>query len=126
AMAVRHLLGIRSRGMIAQVASVSALFRVPIVLPPRRVAFDVTTAQAGMLAGLPSFGLLLPLLLWGLVIDRVGERWTMALSLLLTAGALGLLWTVSGLWGAAAVLRLMGTGDGAGNWARGRRRVLCV
>ena len=106
--------------MMAQVASVSAMFGVPIVLPQLRVAFDVTTAQAGMLAGLPSFGLLLTLLLWGLVIDRVGERWTMALSLLLTAGALGLLWTVSDLWGAAAVLLFMGTVGGPVNAASGR------
>ncbi|HIY42984.1 MAG TPA: MFS transporter [Candidatus Nocardiopsis merdipullorum] len=119
-MLVRNRWVILSIGMMAQVASVSAMFGVPIVLPQLRVAFDVTTAQAGMLAGLPSFGLLLTLLLWGLVIDRVGERWTMALSLLLTAGALGLLWTVSDLWGAAAVLLFMGTVGGPVNAASGR------
>lgn len=119
-MFVRNRWVILSIGMMAQVASVSAMFGVPIVLPQLRVAFDVTTAQAGMLAGLPSFGLLLTLLLWGLVIDRVGERWTMALSLLLTAGALGLLWTVSDLWGAAAVLLFMGTVGGPVNAASGR------
>jgi len=119
-MFVRNRWVILSIGMMAQVASVSAMFGVPIVLPQLRVAFDVTTAQAGMLAGLPSFGLLLTLLLWGLVIDRAGERWTMALSLLLTAGALGLLWTVSDLWGAAAVLLFMGTVGGPVNAASGR------
>ena len=119
-MFVRNRWVILSIGMMAQVASVSAMFGVPIVLPQLRVAFDVTTAQAGMLAGLPSFGLLLTLLLWGLVIDRVGERWTMALSLLLTAGALGLLWTVSDLWGAASVLLFMGMVGGPVNAASGR------
>src|SRR5690625_3698521 len=119
-MFVRNRWVILSIGMMAQAASVSAMFGVPIVLPQLRVAFDVTTAQAGMLAGLPSFGLLLTLLLWGLVIDRAGERWTMALSLLLTAGALGLLWTVSDLWGAAAVLLFMGTVGGPVNAASGR------
>src|SRR5699024_975859 len=119
-MFVRNRWVILSIGMMAPVASVSAMFGVPIVLPQLRVAFDVTTAQAGMLAGLPSFGLLLTLLLWGLVIDRVGGRWTMALSLLLTAGALGLLWTVSDLWGAAAVLLFMGTVGGPVNAASGR------
>lgn len=119
-MFVRNRWVILSIGMMVQVASVSAMFGVPIVLPQLRVAFDVTTAQAGMLAGLPSFGLLLTLLLWGLVIDRAGERWTMALSLFLTAGALGLLWTVSDLWGAAAVLLFMGTVGGPVNAASGR------
>src|SRR5699024_11736393 len=103
-MLVRNRWVILSIGMMAQVASVSAMFGVPIVLPQLRVAFDVTTAQAGMLAGLPSFVLLLTLLLWGLVIDRAGERWTMALSVLLTVGAFGLLWTDTGMMGAAAIL----------------------
>lgn len=119
-MFVRNRWVILSISMVAQVASVSAMFGVPIVLPYLRADFGVTTAQAGLLAGLPSFGLLLTLLLWGLVIDRAGERWTMTLSLLLTAGALGLLWTVSGLWGAAAVLLLVGTVGGPVNAASGR------
>lgn len=106
--------------MVAQVASVSAMFGVPVVLPQLREAFGVTTAQAGMLAGLPSLGLLLTLLVWGLVIDRFGERPTMALSLVLTACALGLLWTVSGLWGAVAVLLLVGAVGGPVNAASGR------
>jgi sugar phosphate permease len=106
--------------MVAQVASVSAMFGVPVVLPQLREAFGVTTAQAGMLAGLPSLGLLLTLLVWGLVIDRFGERPTMALSLVLTACALGLLWAVSGLWGAVAVLLLVGAVGGPVNAASGR------
>jgi sugar phosphate permease len=106
--------------MVAQVASVSAMFGVPVVLPQLREALGVTTAQAGMLAGLPSLGLLLTLLVWGLVIDRFGERPTMALSLVLTACALGLLWAVSGLWGAVAVLLLVGAVGGPVNAASGR------
>ena len=119
-MLVRNRWMILTVSMVAQVASVSAMFGVPIVLPQLREAFDVTTAQAGMLAGLPSFGLLLTLLAWGVVIDRVGERTTMALSLVLTAGALGLLWTVSELWSAAVVLLLLGAVGGPVNAASGR------
>lgn len=119
-MLVRNRWMILSVSLLAQVASVSAMFGAPVVLPQLREAFGVTTAQAGMLAGLPSFGLLLTLLLWGVVIDRVGERSTMALSLLLTAGALGLLWTVSELWSVAAVLLLVGAVGGPVNAASGR------
>ncbi|MBB5495488.1 MAG: MFS transporter [Nocardiopsis sp. BM-2018] len=119
-MLVRNRWMILSVSMVAQVASVSAMFGVPVVLPQLREAFGVTTAQAGMLAGLPSFGLLLTLLLWGVVIDRAGERATMALSLLLTAGALGLLWTASQLWSVAAVLFLVGAVGGPVNAASGR------
>ncbi|WP_435111708.1 MFS transporter [Nocardiopsis synnemataformans] len=119
-MLVRNRWVVLSVSMVAQVASVSAMFGVPIVLPQLRDAFGVTTAQAGMLAGLPSLGLLLTLLVWGLVIDRFGERPTMALSLLLTACALGLLWAVSGLRGAVAVLLLVGAVGGPVNAASGR------
>lgn len=119
-MPVRNRWTVLSISMVAQVASVSAMFGVPVVLPQLREAFGVTTAQAGVLAGLPSFGLLLTLLLWGVVIDRAGERATMALSLFLTAGALGLLWSVSQLWSAAVVLLLVGAVGGPVNAASGR------
>ncbi|OOC56564.1 MULTISPECIES: MFS transporter [Nocardiopsis] len=119
-MLVRSRWAVLSVSMVAQVASVSAMFGVPVVLPQLREAFGVTTAQAGVLAGLPSLGLLLTLLFWGLVIDRAGERWTMALSLVLTAGALGLLWSVSHLWSAAVVLLLVGAVGGPVNAASGR------
>lgn len=119
-MLVRNRWVILSISMVAQVASVSAIFGIPVVLPRLREDFGVSTAQAGVLAGLPSFGLLLTLLIWGLVIDRVGERGTMALSLTLTAGALGLLWVAPGLWSVAAVFLLLGAVGGPVNAASGR------
>ncbi|WAE75772.1 MFS transporter [Streptomonospora nanhaiensis] len=119
-MRVRNRWTVLSVSMVAQVASVSAMFGVPLVLPQLRDAFGVTTAQAGVLAGLPSLGLLLTLLLWGVVIDRVGERSTMALSLVLTAGALGALRLVTDVWGAAVVLALVGAVGGPVNAASGR------
>ncbi|WP_433701076.1 MFS transporter [Nocardiopsis sp. CA-288880] len=119
-MRVRNRWTVLSVSMVAQVASVSAMFGVPLVLPQLRDAFGVTTAQAGVLAGLPSLGLLLTLLLWGVVIDRVGERSTMALSLVLTAAALGALRLVTDVWGAAVVLVLVGAVGGPVNAASGR------
>lgn len=119
-MLVRNRWVILSISVLAQVASGSAVLGVPFVLPQIRQTFDITTAQAGILAGVPSFGLLLTLLLWGVVIDRVGERVTMTLSLLLTAGALTVLWTVSGPWTAGAVLLLVGAVGGPVNAASGR------
>ncbi|GAA1105543.1 sugar phosphate permease [Nocardiopsis composta] len=111
---------ILSVSMAAQVASVTAMYGVPFVLPQLRDAYGMTTAQAGMLAGLPAFGLLLTLLLWGVVIDRFGERATMAISLALTAGALGLLATVRGPLGVGGVLLLAGAAGGPVNAASGR------
>ncbi|MBR8740440.1 MFS transporter [Nocardiopsis sp. MG754419] len=119
-MLVRNRWVILSISVVAQVASVAAIFGIPVVLPRLREDFGVSTAQAGVLAGLPSFGLLLTLLVWGVVIDRVGERSTMALSLLLTAATLGLLWVAPGLWAVAAVLLLLGAVGGPVNAASGR------
>ncbi|WP_067604723.1 MFS transporter [Nocardiopsis listeri] len=119
-MLVRNRWVVLSISMVAQVASVSAIFGIPVVLPRLREDFGVNTAQAGVLAGLPSFGLLLTLLIWGVVIDRVGERGTMALSLTLTTGALGLLWITPGLWSVAAVFLLLGAVGGPVNAASGR------
>ncbi|MEU3309190.1 MFS transporter [Nocardiopsis sp. NPDC055551] len=119
-MLVRNRWVVLSISMVAQVASVSAIFGIPVVLPRLREDFGVSTAQAGVLAGLPSFGLLLTLLVWGVVIDRVGERGTMALSLTLTAGTLGLLWIAPGLWSVAAVFLLLGAVGGPVNAASGR------
>ena len=119
-MLVHNRWSVLTVSLVAQVSSVSAMFGVPFVLPQIRDAFGVTTAEAGVLAGLPSFGLLLTLLLWGVVIDRTGERFTMTLSLVMTACALGFLWTVSNLWTAGAVLLLVGAVGGPMNAASGR------
>ncbi|RCV48930.1 MFS transporter [Marinitenerispora sediminis] len=106
--------------MVAQIASVSAMMGLPFVLPELRAAYHLTTAQAGALAGLPSLGLLLTLLGWGVVIDRYGERFTMTVSLALTAGFLLLLGVVDGPLGVGAVLLLVGAAGGPVNAASGR------
>ena len=111
---------ILSISMVAQIASVAAMYGVPYVLPQLRDAYGLSTAQAGMLVGLPAFGLLVTLLAWGVVIDRVGERPTMALSLLLTAGALALLPLATGPWTVGGVLFLAGAAGGPVNAASGR------
>ncbi len=47
-------------------------------------------AQAGLLASMPNLGMVLTLILWGYLLDRVGERIVLATGLALTAR--GLLW----------------------------------
>ncbi|WP_193790028.1 MFS transporter [Streptomonospora alba] len=106
--------------VVSQVASVGALFGVPFVLPELREAYGLSTAQAGTLAGLPALGLLMTLFGWGVVIDRYGERFTMASSLALTAACLCLLGTADGVIGAGAVLVCVGASGGPVNAAGGR------
>jgi MFS family permease len=119
-MGVRNRWIILSIAIVAQIASVAAVFGVAFVLPELQDAYGLNVGQAGTLAGLPSLGLLLTLLVWGVVIDRWGERFTMALSLVLTAGFLTLLGTVDSATGAAAVLALVGAAGGPVNAASGR------
>ncbi|MFD6098985.1 MFS transporter [Nocardiopsis flavescens] len=119
-MRVRNRWVILSFAMVAQIAGVTAVFGVPAVLPQLGEALGTGTAQAGAVAGLPSLGLLLTLLLWGVVIDRAGERATIVLSLLLTAAALAALRAADGLWGVSAVMLAVGAAAGPVNAASGR------
>ena len=119
-MRVRNRWMILSLTMVAQIAGVTASFGVPTVLPQLGEAFDTTVAQAGVVAGLPSLGLLLTLLPWGVVIDRAGERTTIVASLLLTAAALGALRAADDLWGVSAAMLAVGAACGPVNAASGR------
>ncbi len=106
--------------IVAQTASLSALFGVAFVIPELRQTYGITVTQAGTLAGLPSLGLLLTLLGWGVVIDRYGERVTMTASLALTAGVLALFTVVDTPLGAGVLLFLVGAAGGPVNAAGGR------
>ena len=44
-------------------------------------------AAAGLLASLPNFGMLITLIAWGYLLDRVGERIVLTVGLALTAAA---------------------------------------
>lgn len=44
-------------------------------------------AQAGLLSSMPSFGLVITLIAWGYVVDRVGERIVLTVGSALTAAA---------------------------------------
>ncbi|PSL00829.1 sugar phosphate permease [Murinocardiopsis flavida] len=119
-MIVRNRWFILGLAMVAQIASLASLFGVPFLLAELRSGYALSTAQAGTLSGLPNLGLLCTLLGWGLVIDRYGERFTMVVSLVLTACSLALLGVVGGAVGAGAVLVLVGAVAGPVNAASGR------
>lgn len=47
----------------------------------------MTLAQAGLLAAAPTLGMVLTLIAWGALVDRIGEKWVIAGGLTLTAVA---------------------------------------
>lgn len=79
---------------IAQAAS-SAAQNGPAFLIPTLHHGGMSLAQAGLVAGAPIAGTMCTLVLWGAVVDRIGERFVMIASLLATTLGLALSSAVS-------------------------------
>lgn len=112
-------------GLLAQGSACMFQFGLPYLLPVLRRETGVSLGEAGVIVAAPSTGLLLTLVLWGVVVDRTGERVTMAAGL----GASGVLIVVaavahpSGAAGTLVVTLLCGAAGAAGasvNAASGR------
>ncbi len=59
------------------------------LIPTLGIDFGIGLAQAGLIAGMPAFGMVLTLIAWGYVVDRIGERFVLAAGSALTAAAAG-------------------------------------
>ncbi|MCK2215952.1 MFS transporter [Actinomadura sp. ATCC 31491] len=103
-----------SLGMAAQGAGCVFMYGLPFLLPTLQAELGLTLAQAGILVGAPSAGMLATLIAWGWVADRHGERLAMTAGLALATAfltaaafaahpvALGVLFALAGASGAAA------------------------
>jgi MFS family permease len=60
---------------------------VAFLIPMLHVRHGTSLAEGGLLASLPSFGMVITLFAWGYLLDRVGERIVLSLGLALTAAA---------------------------------------
>ena len=86
-------LGARGRWsimVVSLVATASAFLfinGVAFLIPSLQTARGIQLDEAGLLSSMPSWGMVVTLVLWGYVLDRVGERLVMAAGLGLTAGA---------------------------------------
>jgi MFS family permease len=60
---------------------------VAFLIPMLHARHDTGLAEGGLLAALPSFGMVLALPAWGYLLDRIGERIVLTLGLTLTAAA---------------------------------------
>jgi MFS family permease len=67
--------------MCANVFINGAAFLIPTLHRSR----GLDLSQAGLVSAMPSFGMVATLILWGYVVDRVGERFVLAVGSLLTA-----------------------------------------
>lgn len=82
-MVAAHRYAVLAIGTLAQAATCVFLYGLAALVPRLRSDFGLSLAQSGALVSAPVLGLLLTLVLWGVVADRVGER------IVLTVGLTG-------------------------------------
>ena len=57
------------------------------LIPTLHTERGLDLAKAGLLSSMPSFGMVVTLIAWGYVVDRIGERIVLAVGSALTAAA---------------------------------------
>ncbi len=90
------------------------------LIPTLHTQRGLDLASAGLLSSMPSFGLVITLIAWGYVVDRVGERIVLSLGSILIAAAAFAAASVDSLFAVGAFLLLGGMAAASSNSASGR------
>jgi sugar phosphate permease len=90
------------------------------LIPTLHKEHGIDLAGAGLLSSMPSFGLVLTLIAWGYVVDRVGERIVLTLGSVLIAAAAFAAASVDSLFAIGVFLLLGGMAAASSNSASGR------
>ena len=107
-------------GLFATLCSNVFINGVAFLIPTLHTEFGLSLAAAGLVSAMPKFGMVLTLIPWGYLVDRVGERFTLyAGSALTAAAALGAALTHS-LIVMSSFLFLGGMAAASSNSASGR------
>ncbi|MDQ3156023.1 MAG: MFS transporter [Actinomycetota bacterium] len=107
-------------GMTGQIAGTVFLSAVPFLIPLLHLQRGVPLVNAGLIASAPLIGMMLTLIAWGAVVDRIGEHKSMTIGLaLITIGAFCAAFSTSYV-GLAIFLFLGGMGGASANSASGR------
>ena len=107
-------------GLFATLCANVFINGVAFLIPTLHTEFGLDLAQAGLISAMPAFGMVLTLIAWGAVVDRVGERAVLSVGSGLTAAAaLGAALAPSLVW-VAAFLFLGGMAAASSNSASGR------
>ncbi|RFA14966.1 MFS transporter [Subtercola boreus] len=79
-------------GLLAQVAGTIVVTTPAFLVPSLNADRGLSLAEAGLVVAAPSVGMVLTLILWGALADRIGEHWVIAAGLAVAAlAALGAL-----------------------------------
>lgn len=106
--------------LLATMCSFVFINGIAFVIPMLETKRDTNLAVAGLLASMPSFGMVLTLFGWGALLDRVGERVVLAAGSALTALATFGAASMDALVGVGAFLFLGGMAAASANNASGR------
>ena len=93
---------------------------VAFMIPVLHTQRGLDLAQAGLVSSLPSFGMVVTLIAWGWVVDRIGERIVLALGSALTAAAAFAAASAHSLVVVGLFLFLCGMAAASSNSASGR------
>ncbi|WP_341476115.1 MULTISPECIES: MFS transporter [Cryobacterium] len=107
-------------GVAAQTAGTVFVSAPAFLIPLLHTERGLSLAQAGLLAAIPTFGMVLTLILWGALADRIGEKWVITGGLILTALAAGGAILADGYLALGVFLLLGGMASASTNSASGR------
>ena len=93
---------------------------VAFLIPTLHTERGLDLAQAGLVSAMPSLGMVVTLIAWGYVVDRVGERLVLTLGSALTAAAAFAAASVQSLVAVSVFLFLGGMAAASSNTASGR------
>ena len=107
-------------GVVAQASSTVFVSTPAFLIPLLHTERGLSLAEAGLLASTPTLGMVMTLIAWGALSDRIGERWVIASGLAVTAlAAIGAMFA-SGYIGLGFFLLIGGMASASPNAASGR------
>lgn len=104
----------------AQAAGAVTIHGPAFLIPVLHTRYDMSLAEAGLVAAAPIVGVMLSLVLWGAVVDRSGERFVLVVGLAGTAAAGGVAASLENLWLIALALLVAGAAAASTSSASGR------
>ncbi|WP_314147721.1 MFS transporter [uncultured Leifsonia sp.] len=107
-------------GVLGQASSTVFVSTPAFLIPLLHSERGLSLAQAGLLASAPTLGLVLTLIAWGALSDRIGERWVIAAGLAVTAIAAFCAMFVSSYLALGALFLVGGMAAASPNAASGR------
>lgn len=106
--------------LLATLCAFTFINGIAFIIPMLESKRDTNLAQAGLLASMPSAGMVLTLYGWGYLLDRIGERVVLSIGMALTGAACFAAAAMNSLVAVGAFLFLGGMAAACANTASGR------